>query len=162
MRRDEIEAVLAHEIAHVANGDMVTMTLLQGVLNTFIIALSRVIGYAVDAALRGNNRDRGPGIGYYIANIASQVVLGILATVIVSWFSRRREFRADAGAAKLNGKQPMIAALERLRRNGDGPADLPDTVKAFGIRDGGRSYMALFRSHPPLEARIAALQSAPG
>lgn len=160
MNRREVEAVLAHEVAHAANGDMVTMTLLQGVLNTFVIALSRVIGYVVDSALRGNREeDRGPGIGYFIANIVSQIVLGILASIIAAWFSRRREFQADAGAAALVGAQPMIAALDRLRRDHDEPI-LPEAVKAFGIRGGHPSgFMALFMTHPPLEVRIAALQS---
>lgn len=160
MNRREVEAVLAHEVAHAANGDMVTMTLLQGVLNTFVIALSRIIGYAVDSALRGNREeDRGPGIGYFIANIVAQIVLGMLASIIAAWFSRRREYQADAGAAKLVGAQPMIAALDRLRRDQDEPI-LPEAVKAFGIRGGHPSgFMALFMTHPPLEDRIAALQT---
>lgn len=160
MRRPEAEAVLAHEVSHAANGDMVTMTLLQGVLNTFVIALSRLIGFAVDNALRGDREEnRGPGIGYFVANVVSQLVLGILASIIAAWFSRRREYRADAGAAQLVGAAPMISALEVLRRQRD-DAELPEGVKAFGIRGGGRSFgLALFSSHPPLEDRIAALSA---
>lgn len=159
MNRREVEAVLAHEISHAANGDMVTMTLVQGVLNTFVIALSRVIGYVVDSALRGNREDdRGPGMGFYITNIAAQIVLGILASIIAAWYSRRREYAADHGAAELVGPQPMMAALDRLRRDHDEEAALPEAVKAFGIR-GGRptGFMALMMSHPPLEDRIERL-----
>jgi heat shock protein HtpX len=155
MDRAEVEAVLGHEIAHVANGDMVTLTLIQGVVNTFVIFLSRVAGYFIDRVVLRN--DRGLGMGYYIGVIISQIVLGILASLIVAWFSRHREFRADAGSAELIGSpRPMIAALGRL--GGLEPAQLPESVKAFGIASRG-SFMALFASHPPIEQRIAALQS---
>jgi len=159
MTHDEIEAVIGHEIAHVANGDMVTMTLIQGVMNTFVVFLSRVIGYAVDSFLRkGDDRDTGPGIGYYISTIVLDIVLGFAAAMVVAWFSRHREFRADAGSAQLLGrKQPMINALARL---GGLPAgELPKSVAAFGITGG---IGQLFSSHPPLEERIAALQNAQG
>lgn len=152
MRRNEVDAVLAHEIAHVSNGDMITLSLIQGVLNTFVIFLSRVIGHFVDRVILKN--ERGHGIGYFVASIAAQILLGILATVIVTWFSRRREFRADAGGARLAGRENMIAALERLR---GGTAELPDSMAAFGI--GGGRMAALFSTHPPLEARIAALRA---
>ncbi len=157
MSREAVEGVLAHEIAHVANGDMITMTLVQGVLNTFVIFLSRVVGYAVDKLVLRNDDRRGPGIGYTITVILSQIVLGILASLIASWYSRRREFRADAGSAKLNGKGPMIAALRRLQAEHDPPA-LPESMRAFGIHGGGGGLSALFRSHPALEDRIAALE----
>jgi heat shock protein HtpX len=159
MTHEEIEAVIGHEIAHVANGDMVTMTLIQGVMNTFVVFLSRVIGYAVDSFLRkGDDRDTGPGIGYYISTIVLDIVLGFAAAIVVAWFSRHREFRADAGSAQLLGrKQPMINALARL---GGLPAgELPKSVAAFGITGG---IGQLFSSHPPLEERIAALQNAQG
>ncbi len=155
MTQDEAEAVLAHEVAHVANGDMITMGLLQGVLNTFVIFLSRIIGQFVDRVVFKN--ERGYGIGYFVVSIAAQVVLSILASIIVMWFSRYREFRADAGGARLAGKQKMIAALRRLQQNQ--AEDLPGEFAAFGI-NGGRptGLRALFMSHPPLEDRIAALQ----
>ena len=156
MDKDEAEAVLGHEITHVANGDMVTLALIQGVLNTFVIVLSRVIGYFVDRVLLKN--DRGVGIGFFVTSIAAQIVLGILASMIVMWFSRQREFRADAGGAKLAGRDKMIAALERLKAAHE-PAQLPDQMAAFGIsgrRDGG--WKRLFMSHPPLDERIVALQ----
>jgi heat shock protein HtpX len=156
MDKDEAEAVLGHEITHVANGDMVTLALIQGVLNTFVIVLSRVIGYFVDRVLLKN--DRGAGIGFFVTSIAAQIVLGILASMIVMWFSRQREFRADAGGAKLAGRDKMIAALERLKAAHE-PAQLPDQMAAFGIsgrRDGG--WKRLFMSHPPLAERIVALQ----
>ena len=159
MTREEVEAVIGHEVAHVANGDMVTMTLIQGVMNTFVVFLSRVIGYAVDSFLRrGNDRDAGPGIGYMITTIVLDIVLGFLAAIVVAWFSRQREFRADAGAAGLMGrKQPMINALARL--GGMTPGELPKSMAAMGIAGG---IGKLFSTHPPIEERIAALQSAQG
>jgi heat shock protein HtpX len=159
MRRDEAEAVLAHEVAHVANGDMITMTLLQGVVNTFVIFLSRVIGHVVDRVVFRTERGHGPG--FFVTAIVSQIFLGILASVIVLWFSRRREFRADAGAARWRGPRPMIAALRRLQAIHE-PAELPDGLKSFGIRGGTRhGLMRLFMSHPPIEERIAALEALP-
>ena len=159
MTREEIEAVIAHEIAHVANGDMVTMTLIQGVMNTFVVFLSRVIGYAVDSFLRkGDDRDTGPGMGYMITTIVLDIVLGFAAAMVVAWFSRHREFRADAGSAQLLGRrQPMINALARL--GGMHPGELPKSVAAFGIAGG---VGQLFATHPPIEERIAALQNAQG
>ncbi len=156
MTREEAEAVIAHEVAHIANGDMVTLTLIQGVVNTFVIFLSRIIGWFVDSALRkGDEESSGPGIGYTIAVIACDIVFGILASVIVMYFSRRREFRADAGAAELMGSpQPMMDALARL--GGMQPGALPQNVATAGI-NGRPGWMALFSSHPPLEDRIAAL-----
>ena len=156
MTREEVEAVLGHEIAHIANGDMVTLTLIQGVLNTFVVFLSRVVGYLVDSALRKNDEENtGPGMGYYITSIVLDIVLGFLASMIVAWFSRQREFRADAGSAQLLGrKQPMVNALGRLGQMQAGA--LPSSVAAMGITgDLGK----LFASHPPLEERIAALQA---
>ena len=155
MTRDEVEAVIGHEVAHVANGDMVTMTLIQGVMNTFVVFLSRVIGYAVDAFLRrGDSRDSGPGIGYMVTTIVMDIVLGFLAAIVVAWFSRQREFRADAGAAQLMGrKQPMINALARL--GGLQPGELPKSMAAMGITGG---LGKLFSTHPPIEERIQALQ----
>jgi heat shock protein HtpX len=157
MTREEVEAVIAHEVAHVANGDMVTMTLVQGVMNTFVVFLSRVIGYAVDSFLRRNDENSsGPGLGYMITSFVMEILLGVLASIIVNWFSRQREFRADAGAAALMGrKQPMINALARL--GGMEPGALPKTVAAMGIAGGIGS---LFATHPPIEQRIAALQQA--
>ncbi|RPH76419.1 MAG: protease HtpX [Candidatus Rokuibacteriota bacterium] len=157
MRRDEAEAVLAHEVAHVANGDMITMMLLQGVVNTFVIFLSRVVGHIVDRTVFRTERGHGPG--FFITAIVAQIVLGILASAIVMWFSRRREFRADAGAARWRGAPGMIAALRRLKAIHE-PAALPDSLRAFGIRGGtGRGLMRLFMSHPPIEERIAALEA---
>jgi heat shock protein HtpX len=157
MRRDEAEAVLAHEVAHVANGDMITMMLLQGVVNTFVIFLSRVVGHIVDRTVFRTERGHGPG--FFITAIVAQIVLGVLASVIVMWFSRRREFRADAGAARWRGAPGMIAALRRLKAIHE-PAALPDSLRAFGIRGGtGRGLMRLFMSHPPIEERIAALEA---
>jgi heat shock protein HtpX len=155
MTRDEVEAVIGHEVAHIANGDMVTMTLIQGVMNTFVVFLSRVIGYVVDGALhKGENRS-GPGIGYFVTTIVLDILLGFLAAMIVAWFSRQREFRADRGAADLMGrKQPMIAALARL--GGMVPGELPRGLQAMGITSG---VGKLFSSHPPIEERIAALQA---
>jgi heat shock protein HtpX len=154
MTRDEVEAVLGHEIAHVANGDMVTMTLIQGVVNTFVVFLSRVVGYVVDRALsRGNN---GPGIGYMVTVMVCQVVFGIAASLIVAWFSRHREFRADAGSAQLLGSpQPMVKALARL--GGVEPSPLPESVATLGIHD-KPGFLDLFSTHPPIEQRIAALR----
>ena len=156
MTRDEVEAVIGHEVAHVANGDMVTMTLIQGVMNTFVVFLSRVIGYFVDKVVLRNDRD-GVGIGYYVTTIVLDIVLGLLAAVIVAWFSRQREYRADAGAAQLMGrKQPMINALARL--GGLDPGQLPQSVATMGISSKPSGLMALFSPHPPIEDRIAALQ----
>jgi heat shock protein HtpX len=158
MNREEVEAVIAHEVAHVANGDMVTMTLIQGVMNTFVVFLSRVIGYFVDKVVLKNERD-GAGIGYYITTIVLDIVLGVLAAIIVAWFSRVREYRADSGAAALMGrKQPMINALARL--GGMDPGQLPQSVAAMGISSRPSGLMALFSSHPPIEDRIRALQQA--
>ena len=157
MTREEVEAVIGHEVAHIANGDMVTMTLIQGVMNTFVVFLSRVIGYAVDSFLRKNDEENsGPGLAYYITTIVLDIVLGFAAAMVVAWFSRQREFRADAGAAQLMGrKQPMVNALARL--GGMTPGELPKSVAAFGIAGG---IGQLFSTHPPIEARIAALQNA--
>ena len=156
MTREEVEAVIGHEVAHVANGDMVTMALIQGVMNTFVVFLSRVIGYAVDSFLRKNDESSsGPGIGYMITTIVLDIVFGFLAAIIVAWFSRQREFRADAGAAQLMGrKQPMINALHRL--GGMQPGALPQSMQAMGITG---SLGKLFSSHPPIEERVAALQN---
>ena len=154
MTRDEVEAVLAHEVAHIANGDMVTMTLIQGVMNTFVVFLSRVIGSLVDGFLRRGDDSSGPGIGYMITTMVLDLVLGFLAAIIVAWFSRQREFRADAGSAQLMGqRQPMINALHRL--GGMQPGALPQSMQAFGITGG---LGKLFSTHPPLEERIARLQ----
>jgi heat shock protein HtpX len=157
MTREEVEAVIGHEVAHVANGDMVTMTLIQGVMNTFVVFLSRVIGYAVDGFLRrGSDSNTGPGIGYMITTVVLDIVLGFAAAIVVAWFSRHREFRADAGAAQLMGrKQPMVNALARL--GGLTPGELPKAVEAMGITG---SIGKLFATHPPIEERIAALQNA--
>ena len=156
MSRDEVEAVIGHEVAHVANGDMVTMTLIQGVMNTFVVFLSRVVGYFVDKVVLRNDRE-GPGIGYYVTTIALDMVLGVLAAVIVAWFSRQREYRADAGSAALLGrKQPMINALARL--GGMEPGELPKTVNTLGINGRMGNVAAIFSSHPPIEDRIRALQ----
>ena len=155
MTKEEVEAVIGHEVAHIANGDMVTMTLIQGVMNTFVVFLSRLVGYAVDAFLRrGSDSNSGPGIGYMVTTVVMDIVLGFLAAIIVSWFSRQREFRADAGAAQLMGrKQPMINALARL--GGLTPGQLPKTMQALGIAGG---LGKLFATHPPMEQRIEALQ----
>ena len=157
MSQEEVEAVLAHEVSHVANGDMVTMTLLQGVLNTFVIFLARVVGTVIDRAISGNRDNGGGGIAYFLIVMVLQVVLGILASVIVMAFSRWREFRADAGSARLSSKQKMISALERLGQ-GRGENSLPSAIQAFGIAGGG--MRKLFSSHPPIEERIAALRNA--
>jgi heat shock protein HtpX len=155
MNRDEIEAVLGHEIGHVANGDMVTLALVQGVLNTFVIFLSRVVGYWVDRVLLKN--ERGLGMGYFLTSIAAQIVFGILASFIVMWFSRKREFRADKEGARLAGREKMISALEALKRSVEEP--LPEQLKAFGISGGASRFGRLLMSHPPLDERIAALRS---
>ena len=155
MQKDEVEGVLAHEISHVANGDMITLALIQGVVNTFVIFLSRIVGHIIDRVVLRN--EQGYGIGYFVSVMAAQVLLGILASIIVMWFSRQREFRADAGSAKINGKEPMIKALERL---GQGqPAQLPESLEAFGISGGKRGMARFFASHPPLAERIAALRA---
>ncbi|HUL95823.1 MAG TPA: protease HtpX [Usitatibacter sp.] len=155
MSHDEIEAVLGHELGHVANGDMVTLTLIQGVVNTFVIFLARVVGYVVDKAVF--KTERGVGMGYYITVMVCEILFGILASLIVAWFSRQREFRADAASAGLLGSpRPMISALRRL--GGLEPGALPQALQAFGIAEGGSRFMALFASHPPIEQRIAALE----
>jgi heat shock protein HtpX len=154
MSHEEVEAVLGHEMSHVANGDMVTLTLIQGVLNTFVVFLSRVVGMIVDKAVFRTERGLGPG--FYITSLVCQILFGVLASLIVAWFSRYREFRADAGSARLLGSpRPMVAALARL--GGLESGGLPDSVKAFGI--GGSGLGSLFATHPPIEARIAALQA---
>lgn len=158
MRKEEVEAVLAHEVSHVANGDMVTMALIQGVVNTFVVFLSRLVGFFVDRVILKN--ERGLGIGYFVSSIIAQIILGILATTIVMWFSRRREFRADAGGAHLAGRANMIGALKALQRGAMQP-ELPEQMAAFGIHGGTGGLKALFMSHPPLEQRIAALESSP-
>jgi heat shock protein HtpX len=154
MSQEEVEAVLAHEVAHVANGDMVTMALLQGVLNTFVVFLSRIVGTIVDRAVFRTERGIGPG--YFVTVIVCQIVFGLLASIIVAWFSRQREFRADRGSAEYNGTKPMINALARLGRVE--PAPLPEAIRAMGISD-RPGWMALFSTHPPIEQRIAALQA---
>ena len=157
MTREEAEAVLAHEVAHIANGDMVTLTLIQGVVNTFVVFLSRVVGYLVDSFLRkGDQQSSGPGIGYMVTSMVCEVVFGILASIVVAWFSRQREFRADAGAARLMGSPvPMQNALRRL--GGLHTESLPQSMAASGIAGGSKGWMAMFSTHPPLEERIAAL-----
>ena len=160
MDRSEVEAVLAHEVSHVANGDMVTLTLIQGVVNTFVIFLARIIGNIVDGFLSRGEERQGGGMAYFATVIVAEIALGILASIIVMWFSRYREFRADAGGARLAGRQKMISALEVLRRQRD-PVGLPKQAAAFGILGGRASgFKRLFMSHPPLEERIAALQAA--
>ncbi|MBI3917584.1 MAG: protease HtpX [Betaproteobacteria bacterium] len=154
MTQDEAEAVLGHEVSHVANGDMVTLTLIQGVVNTFVIFLSRVVGFVVDRVLLKN--ERGQGLGFFVATFVAQIVLGVLASMIVAWFSRQREFRADAGGADLAGRNKMIAALERLKMNHE-QSQLPAQMSAFGISGGG-GFMRLLMSHPPLDQRIGALR----
>ncbi|MFZ6753076.1 protease HtpX [Undibacterium sp. Dicai25W] len=157
MTKEEVEAVLGHEVAHIANGDMVTMTLIQGVVNTFVVFLARVVGYLVDKTFFRNGDDDRPGIGYMITVFVCEIIFGIGASVIVAWFSRQREFRADAGSARLLGnRQPMIHALARL--GGMEPGELPKSIAAAGISDKA-GWSELFSSHPPMEARIAALQS---
>lgn len=156
MTQDEAEAVMGHEISHVANGDMVTMALIQGVVNTFVIFLSRVAGYVVDGLLSKGEQRHGPGIGYYLSSIVFEIIFGVLASMIVMWFSRQREFRADRGGADLAGRQKMIAALQRLQSL-QNPQPLPEQLTAFGFIGG--KFGKLFASHPPLEVRIAALQA---
>jgi heat shock protein HtpX len=157
MQADEVEAVLAHEVSHIANGDMVTMGLLQGVVNTFVIFLSRVVGHVVDRVVFKTESGYGPA--YYITSIVAQIFLSILATMVVMWFSRRREFRADAGGAALSGRRNMVGALRALQR-GSERHDLPGTLAAFGISGGkGQGFARLLMSHPPLEERIAALEA---
>ncbi|MBM4202770.1 MAG: protease HtpX [Gammaproteobacteria bacterium] len=159
MNRDEVEAVLGHEIGHVANGDMVTLTLVQGVVNTFVMFFARIIGSFVDRVIFKN--EEGHGIGFFIVTIVAEIVLGILASMIVAWFSRRREFRADVAGANLASRQAMISALDRLRIASGQPSVLPDTMTAFGISGGLQEGLrALFASHPPLEVRIQALRDA--
>jgi heat shock protein HtpX len=158
MSKEEVEAVLGHEVAHVHNGDMVTMGLLQGVLNTFVIIFSRILGSMLDSALRGNRSGGGGfGMGYFIGNILGNVVFGFLASLIAAWFSRQREFRADAGGAKLAGRQNMISALEALKRGSSNSEPLPERLQAFGISGGALKKMA--STHPPLDVRIARLRS---
>jgi heat shock protein HtpX len=153
----EVDAVLGHEVTHIANGDMVTLALIQGVVNTFVVFLSRIVGFVVDRVVFRTERGIGPG--FFIASLVAQILLGILATMIVMWFSRYREFRADAGGAKLAGRESMIRALQGLQRLHQ-PATLPQAFQAFGISGGrGRGMMRLFMSHPPIEERIAALQN---
>ncbi|WP_031388063.1 protease HtpX [Desulfonatronum thiodismutans] len=156
MTQDEVEAVLAHEVSHVANGDMVTLTLIQGVVNTFVIFISRVVGYFVDRVILKN--EEGLGLGFFITSIVAQIVFGILASVVVLYFSREREYRADAGGAKLAGREKMIAALEKLKRGAQEP--LPEQMSAFGIngKPEGHGLKLLFMTHPPLDDRIAALK----
>ena len=159
--KDEIEAVMGHEIGHVANGDMITLALIQGVVNTFVMFLARVIGFAVDRIVLRN--ERGLGIGYFVTTIVAEIVLAILASMIVFWFSRRREFRADEAGARLGSKNGMINALERLKIDAQQPTPMPDSMKAFGIT-GGKSegWKKLFMTHPPLEERISALRNMTG
>ena len=157
MSRDEAEAVLGHEISHVANGDMVTLALIQGVVNTFVIFFAKLFGYFVDRVLLKNDGRNGPGIGAFAAEIVAQLVLGVLASIVVMWFSRQREFRADAGGASLAGRNKMIAALERLKANHEQTA-LPEKMAAFGI-SGGKGFAKMFMTHPPLDERIEALRN---
>ncbi|MBW8079464.1 MAG: protease HtpX [Gallionella sp.] len=158
MSKDEAEAVLGHEISHVANGDMVTLALIQGVVNTFVVFFAKLFGLFIDSLLRGKDeQNRGPGIGSFVAEMVAQLVLGVLASIVVMWFSRHREFRADAGGAALAGREKMIAALERLKVNHE-QAAMPKQMAAFAISDGG-GVSRLFMTHPPLEERIAALRA---
>jgi heat shock protein HtpX len=159
MKREEVEAVLGHEVSHIGNGDMVTLTLIQGVLNTFVMFGARVVGGIVDRVVFRSEDDRGPGIGYFVAVIALEIVFGILASMIVMWFSRQREFRADAGGARLAGRESMVGALQRLAAAAGQP--LPGQLQAFGIQAGEiRGWRRLFMSHPPIPERIARLRSA--
>ena len=156
--RDEARAVMAHEIGHVANGDMITLALIQGIVNTFVMFFSRVIGPTIYRAVFKTERGHGPA--FYITTFVAEIILGILASIIVFWFSRQREFRADQAGAQLAGAPAMIGALERLRAEQGTPSELPDSMVAFGIRTGGNTMMRLFMTHPPLEERIAALKAA--
>jgi heat shock protein HtpX len=159
MKQDEVEAVLGHEVSHVANGDMVTLALIQGVVNTFVMFAARVVGGFVDRAIFRSDDDRGPGIGYFVSVIALEIVFGILASTIVMWFSRQREFRADAGGARLAGRESMVGALQRLAAASGQP--LPGQLQAFGIQSGQiTGWKRLFMSHPPIEERIARLRGA--
>jgi heat shock protein HtpX len=159
-RPEEARAVMAHEIGHVANGDMVTLTLIQGVVNTFVMFFARIVGYAVDSFLRRGENEGGVGIGYYIATFVAEIVFGLLASIIVAWFSRRREFRADEAGATFASKQGMIGALQRLKAEYEIPDQLPNQLTAFGINGHFRSGLAeLMSSHPPLDKRIEALQA---
>ena len=157
---NEARAVIGHEIGHVANGDMVTLTLIQGVVNTFVMFFARIIGYAVDSFLRRDDDEGGVGMGFYITSFIAEIVLGFLASAIVMWFSRQREYRADHAGAELAGRNDMISALQRLRDEYEAPSAMPATMTAFGIRSAARnSITAMFTSHPPLDERIAALRS---
>ncbi|MFI9653631.1 protease HtpX [Guyparkeria sp. GHLCS8-2] len=160
MTRDEAEAVLGHEVGHIANGDMITLTLIQGVVNTFVIFFARIVGFFVDRMILKN--EEGPGIGFFVTTIVAEIIFGILASTIVMWFSRQREFRADDAGARLAGREKMIAALERLKLNYDRPSDMPAQMQAFGIFGRGGRFGRLFMSHPPLDERIAALRAASG
>ncbi len=157
MTREEVEAVLGHEVAHVYNGDMVTMGLIQGVLNTFVIVFSRILGQLIDNAMRGNRSGGGGGMGYFLGNIIGNVVFGFLASLIAAWFSRQREYRADAGGAKLAGRENMISALEALKRGSGRAEQLPERLAAFGIS--GSNLAKLTSTHPPLDVRIARLRA---
>ena len=156
--RDEARAVMAHEIGHVANGDMITLALIQGIINTFVMFFSRVIGHTIDRAVF--KTERGHGLAFYITTFVAEIILGVLASIIVFWFSRQREFRADQAGAQLAGAPAMIGALERLRAEQGTPSELPDSMVAFGISTSGKTMMRLFMTHPPLEERIAALKAA--
>ena len=158
MNDEEVDAVLGHEVSHVANGDMVTLALIQGVVNTFVIALARVVGVMVDRHILGN--EEGYGIGYFVTSIIAEIVFAILASTIVMWFSRQREFRADSGGASLTSRESMANALQRLKAMQEAPSDMPSSMRAFGIRSGGSSFGRLFMSHPPLDERIEALRRA--
>ncbi|MFP8965438.1 protease HtpX [Pokkaliibacter sp. CJK22405] len=159
-RSEEVRAVLGHEIGHVANGDMVTLTLIQGVVNTFVMFFARIIGHTVDRAMNSNNENSsGYGIAYFVVTMIMEIVFGILASIIVAWFSRKREFRADEAGARLANKDAMISALQRLKQEQEFPSQMPDQLTAFGIRSGSKlGLMALLASHPPLEERIRALR----
>ncbi|MBK1733842.1 zinc metalloprotease HtpX [Halorhodospira abdelmalekii] len=158
MTDEEVEAVLGHEVSHVANGDMVTLALIQGVVNTFVIALARVVGVMVDRHVFGN--EDGYGIGYFVTSIIAEIIFAILASTIVMWFSRQREFRADQGGASLTNREAMISALQRLKAMQEAPTEMPSSMRAFGIRSGGSALGRLFMSHPPLDERIEALRRA--